>query len=289
MTKVVSLLLTSSLALTAWGQAPTDLFEKAPPGVEDALRERVNGFYKTWVEGKFRAGEKFVSDDAQEFYYSMQKQKFGGCEILRIKYDRDFNDAMVTVVCEGKWTISGQEMNTKLPHTDFWSLEKDQWVWTIKQPKTTETPFGTTKNYGNIEGVDKLFNAETGIPKDFKGVGEAILKQVSVDKQRVELSSFEKTSAVVTIKNGINGYIDVRADGDNLPPGMTMSFDQPKVPGNGEAKLTLTYDPKDNKAAKPSGTVRITVDPFNKVFPVTVTFAIPEEMQKVIEKSKTGK
>ena len=128
MMKAVSLLLIAGLASTAWGQAPTDVFEKAPPGVDEALRERVNAFYKTWMEGKFRAGEKFVAEDAQEFYYQMQKQKFESCEIIRLKYERDFNDAIVTVACKGKWNISGQELETKLAHTDFWSLEKDQWA-----------------------------------------------------------------------------------------------------------------------------------------------------------------
>ena len=127
------------------------------------------------------------------------------------------------------------------------------------------------------------------MPKDIKVLGQAILKQVSIDKQMVELSSYKKASAVVTVKNGINGYIDVRADGDNLPPGMTMSFDNPKIAANGEAKLTLTYDPKDNKAAKSGATVRITVEQTSQMFPVSVVFAIPEEMQKVIDKSKTGK
>ncbi len=285
--KAVSLLLIAGLASTARGQAPTDIFEKAPPGVEDALRERVNAFYKTWMEGKFRAAEKFVAEDAQDFYYQMQKQKFGGCEIIRIKYERDFNDAIVTVACKGKWNIQGQELDTTLAHTDFWSIEKDLWVWTTKQPKSVQTPFGTS-NYSNIEGSGKMFNAETGIPKDFNSLGQAILKQVSIDKDAVKLSSFEKSSAVITIKNGINGYIDVSATADNAPKGMTLTFDKTKIPGNSEAKLTISYDPKDDKAAKAGAAVRITVEQTSRVYVVGVSFEIPEELKKVIEKSKSG-
>ena len=288
MTQAVSLLLLASLALTAQGQAPTDIFEKAPPGVEDALRARVNAFYQTWVEGKFREGEKYVaSGDASEVYYSMQKQKFGACEIIRIKYERDFNDAIVTVSCKGKWNISGKDLDSTLAHTDFWSIEKDLWVWTLKPVTTIETPFGTT-HYGNIESSKDLFNTQTGLPKDMNALGQEILKQVSVDKQQVELSSFEKASAVVTIKNGLNGYTDVRADADGAPPGFTIKFDRTKIPAHGEAKLTLAYDPKD-KSPKATATVRVTVEQTGTVFPIRVTFAIPEEVQKIIEKSKTGK
>ena len=287
MMKAVSILLLAGLALNLQGQAPTDIFEKAPPGVEDALRERVAGFYQTWSEGKFRAGEKYVADDAQETYYSMQKQKFGGCEILRIKYEREFNDAIVTIACKGKWNIQGKDLESTLAHTDFWSIEKALWVWTVKPVKKIDTPFGSM-DLGLGGGSKIEVNPETGLPKDFGVVGQEILKRVSVDKQQVELSSFEKATAVVTVKNGINGYIDVRADPDGVPPGMTATFDKSKIPANGEAKLTLSYDPKD-KSAKATATVRITVEQTSQVFPIRVTFAIPEELQKLIEKSKTGK
>ena len=285
MTKAVCILLLSSLVV--WGQAPTDIFEKAPPGVEVALRARVNAFYQTWVDGKFRAGEKFVAEDAAEIYYSMQKQKFGACEIIRIKYERDFNDAIVTVSCKGKWNIQGKELDSTMAHTDFWSVEKDQWVWTVKPVTTLETPFGTS-HYGNVEGAKGMFNEKTGLPKDFEGLGKAILNQVSVDKSQVQLSSFEKSSAVITIKNGLNGWTDVRADMDNAPVGLTWKFDLTKIPAQGEAKLTLTYDPKD-KTAKAAATLRITVEQTNRPYPVVVTFAIPEEVQKLIDKSKGGK
>ena len=290
MTRAVSFLLLSSLALSVQGQAPTDVFEKAPPGVEDALRERVNGFYQCWTDGKFRAAEKYVSADAQEFYYSMQKQKFAGCEIIRIKYARDFQDAIVTISCRGKWNVSGKELDSTLAHTDFWSLDKDQWVWTVKPVTSQETPFGTSHyDYANIESAQKLFDPQTGLPKDFDAVGKAILKQVSLDKQSVELSSFKKSSAVITIKNGINGYIDVEAVANVLPPGLTLTFDHSKIPANGEAQLTIAYDPKGDKSAKPGLIITVNVEQTRAHFPVQVTFAIPDDIQRMLDKSKNGK
>ena len=288
MTKSVCFLLLSSLTLIVWGQAPTDIFEKAPPGVDDALRARVNGLYQTWVDGKFRAGEKFVAEDAQETYYSMQKQKFGGCEIIRLKYARDFNDAIVTVSCKGKWSIQGKELDSVLAHTDFWTLEKGLWVWTLKPITKVETPFGTS-NYGDIDKDKTLFNPETGIPKDFNAVGAAILQQVTVDKQSIQLSSFEKASAVVTIRNGINGFVDVSATSSFSPPGFSLTFDKSKIPAKGEARLTIAYDPRNDKSAKPTMTVVVTVEQTSRRYPIEVTFAIPDETQKLIEKSKTSK
>ena len=288
MTRAVCFLLLSSLALTLQGQAPTDIFEKAPPGVEEALRGRVNAFYQTWIEGKFRSGEKYVAENAQEFYYSMQKQKFGGCEIIRVKYERDFNDAIVTISCKGKWNIQGKELDSTLAHTDFWSLEKDQWVWTIKPVTTIDTPFGKS-TYSNIEGSKDLFNQQTGLPKDFNAVGQALLKQVAVDKAEVQLSSFKKSEAVVTLRNGLNGYIDVRADANPAIAGLTLTWDKSKLPAQTEARLTIAYEPKADKSAKPAVTVTVSVEQTNRRYPIQVTFAIPDDLQKVIEKSRTGK
>jgi len=288
MQSAVPILLVTSLAWTALGQATSNLFEKAPPGVEEALRDRVGAFYKTWSEGKFRAGEKYVAEDAQETYYNMQKQKLDNCEIIALKFEREFNDAVVTIACKGKWNFQGQVLDQTLAHTDFWSMEKDAWVWTVKPVKSVASPFGEF-NYANIDESKGLFNPETGMPKDFNALGHSILKQVAIDKTEVMLSSFEKKSAVVTLKNGINGSINVRADADGGPLGFKATFDEPNVPGNGEAKLTLSYDPKDDVSAKPAATVRIYVEPINKMFTVKVTFAIPDEVQKLIDKSKTGK
>jgi len=293
MTKVsLSILLLAGLGLTrVQGQAPTDVFEKAPPGVEEALRDRVNGFYKTWTEGRFRAGEKFVSESSQETYYSIQKQKLEHCEILRIKFEREFNDAMVTVACKGKINIQGQELDSTLAHTAFWTLENELWYWTIKPVRSAPSPFGEF-NYANVTGSGDLFNPDTGLPKDPKAVnqlGQGIINLVTIDKQEVRLSSYEKATALVTIKNGLTGYINLRVVPDGAPIGFFAELDETKVAANGEAHLRLTYDPGTNKAPKETAWVRVSVDQTGRIFPIKVTFAIPPEVEKQIQKSRTGK
>ncbi len=277
--------------LAVRGQAPTDAFEKAPPGVEEALRDRVNGFYKTWTEGKFRAGEKYVSESAQDTYYGISKQKLESCEILRIKFEREFQDAMVTVACKGKLNIQGNEIDSTIAHTAFWSLEHDQWFWTVKPVRSAPSPFGEF-NFANVQNSGALFNPDSGLPKDSKAVtqlGQSILNLVSVDKSEVRLSSYEKASAVVTIKNGLSGEIDLKALADGAPIGFLAELDKTKIPANGEAHLTLSYDPGINKAPKETATVRVSVQQTSRIFPIKVTFAIPPEVEKQIERSRTGK
>lgn len=277
-------------ALATQAQAPTDIFEKAPPGVEEALRERVAGFYQTWIEGKFRAGEKFVAEGAQDDYYQMTKQKYESCEVIRIHYEREFQDAMVTVACKGKWNIQGQMLDTKLAHTYFWTIEKGLWSLSNKPVSTVQGPFGTY-NY-NAAGKDPaLFNPATGLPKDadaIKSLGKGILGAVSVDKSEVQLSSYEPSTAVIKIKNGLTGNVSVSVRPDGAPLGFSYTLDKESIPAESEAKLTLKMDPKD-KNPKSTMSLTIDIDPVSKHIPVVVTFSIPPELQKVIEKSKTGK
>jgi hypothetical protein len=267
--------------------AQSDLFEKAPPGVEDALRARVDRFYQLWVDGKFREAEKLVAADSQEAYYQMAKRRYEGCKIMRIRYEQEFTWAVVTVECRGTWNIQGSDVKTGMAQAYMWKLENDEWRWTVKRPKTVESPFGVM-SYGSISDASKMFNQETGMPKDVAGLGRALLNQVRIDKPEVRLSSYEKASAVVTLHNGLNGEIDVRADPDGVPPGFVAKFDITKVPANSDAHLTLSYEPRD-KSPKSFAKVRITVEQTNQIFDINLTFAIPPEVERELEKMRTGK
>jgi hypothetical protein len=280
--------LAMTLILAGGAFAQSDLFEKAPPGVEDALRARVNGFYQLWAEGKFRQAEKYVAQDSQETYYEMAKRKYDGCKILRIRYEAEFTRAVVAVECKGKWNIQGQEVDTGMVISYVWRLDKDDWYWTVHHPAVAETPFGTQgATYGNLPNASALFN-KSGLPTDVKAIGDGILKQVAVDKSEVRLSSFEKSSMTVTLHNGLSGPINVRADADGAPAGFEMAFSRVLIPANEDATLTFKIDPKD-KAAKPATPVRVSVEQTSQVFNILVTYAVPPEIEKLIEKSRTGK
>ena len=151
-------LLATLFAGLACGQS--DLFDKAPPGVDEALRARVSQFYQLWVDGKFREVEKFVADDSQEAYYQMAKSRYEGCKILRIRYEEEFTRAVVTVECKGKWNIQGTEVNTGMALAYMWKFEKDEWRWTVKRPKQVDTPFGSM-GAGTGPAKDPLVNPET--------------------------------------------------------------------------------------------------------------------------------
>jgi hypothetical protein len=51
------------LCAVAAAQQPAELFSKAPPTVDAALRARISKFYQLHVESKFRQAEALVAED----------------------------------------------------------------------------------------------------------------------------------------------------------------------------------------------------------------------------------
>ena len=68
-----------------------DIFQKAPPGVEEALRARLDLFYQCQVDATFRKGEQYVAEDSKDRYYNGRHQKYFGYEIVKIKFADDFS------------------------------------------------------------------------------------------------------------------------------------------------------------------------------------------------------
>jgi hypothetical protein len=290
----MKIFLTLSLATGLFAQASADLFQKAPPDVDNALRERVKGFYQCHIDGTYRKAEKFVAEESQEFFYQMQKQRYEGCETLRINYTEDFKSATVTEVCKGIWNISGNDMKVSMPISTTWvRTEGGEWFWRHVQPKQVPSPFGEM-NYAVGADGGKPAAAATGsvgvkvaggiqIPQDMKAAGEMLLKQVSVDKSDIVLSSYEKAEEKITITNNSGGLVKLTFDYEAVIPGFVAEFDKKELPAGGKAVLKLSINPKD-RVAKPTLYGRILAEPLMQQFQVKVTFAIPPELEKQIPK-----
>src|SRR6187401_2055965 len=88
------------LATALYGQAPADLFHKPPAGVDEALRARINEFYRHHVKQQFRQAEALVAEDTKDFFYSHNKPQYLSFEISRIEYSKDFTKAKATIIGE---------------------------------------------------------------------------------------------------------------------------------------------------------------------------------------------
>lgn len=260
--------------------AAADLFTKAPPQVDEALRARVTQFNQLHIEGKFRQAEKLVAEESQDVFYNMEKRTYKSCEVIRITYVESFTAASVTQACKGDWNIQGQMMSVSMPMTTTWKLLSGNWFWSHIPPKQQPTPFGGMAHQNETNSQPQ----KVELPKDIKAAGEAILGRVSIDKQEVMLSSYETKEEIVTITNALSGQVQVRADIDTGVPGFTATLDRAVINGGDKAVLKLRIEPKD-KAPKSFTTVRVSIEPLGRVFPIKVGFAIPPDVQKEIQKA----
>lgn len=257
---------------------------KAPPEVEAALRERVNFFYQAHVDGKFRVADRVVAEDAKDAFFAAPKQRYISFEIIRLNFKDDFQKAEAVVKCLGNWAVKGQMMKVNMVMTSLWRVENGQWFWYTLPPGEMQTPFGTMfKDMDPNKAEAARQSPVMAIPRDPQAAAAAILSAVKADKSELMLSSFEKSSGEVKIKNGLGGSIHLRAEIDGRFPGLTFQLDKTEVKGGEEATLKVAAEPKD-RTPKPVLVARVYVEETNQVLEVKLLFAVPPEIEQQIPK-----
>ena len=107
----------STVAPALHAQDAKDLFDKAPPAVDEALRARIHQFYQAHVDGKYRIADQVVAEDSKDFYFAAQKPKYNSCETVRINYSENFTKADAVIACKADWYIHGERNPTTLTIT----------------------------------------------------------------------------------------------------------------------------------------------------------------------------
>ncbi|MDP2997757.1 MAG: hypothetical protein Q8N47_09730 [Bryobacterales bacterium] len=259
-----------AFAWAVFGQAPSDLFEKAPPSVDEALRARVTKFYQAHVDGKFRAADQMVAEDSKDAFFAADKTRYKACEIVKIAYSDQFTRARVVTACDSEFVTMMGRIPVKLPLTTPWKLENGEWFWYI-EPRSggVDTPFG--KMEAGPDGNRSPFPAK--MPD-----AAAIMKQVKVDRTEVRLSSFEPASAEVTVSNHMPGSISLSLSFNGFP-GFKARLDRTSLASGQSARILLECKPEDQRP-KPTLTLQLTVEPTDQVIPIRVLFAVPPEIEK---------
>jgi hypothetical protein len=259
-----------ALACAAFGQAPSDLFEKAPPPVDEALRARVTKFYQAHVDGKFRVADQVVAEDSKDAFFGADKTRYKACAIAKIAYSDQFTRARVITSCDSEFVVMMSRIPVKLPLTTLWKLENGEWFWYVEpRPDGFETPFGRMaagKESGPSPFPSKMPDAA------------AIMKQVKVDRTEVRLSSFEPASAEVTISNQMPGSIGLSLSFNGFP-GFKARLDRTGIGAGESARVLVECTPEDQRP-KPTLTLQLTVEPTGQVIPIRVLFAVPPEIEK---------
>ena len=244
------------------GQNAAEVFAKAPPDVDEALRARVAKFYQEQIDGHPRRAEEIVAEDSKDFFYNMQKPKFLSFEIRDIAYSDNFTKAKVTMVMEMYIPVAffGSKA-MKVPGPTFWKVENGQWCWYIDPDIVNTTPFGKFTTSGPASGSDS---------KTLPSV-EGLAKLVKPDKQIASLSATASSSDQIKIHNAMPGSVRIELRPHHQVLGLEIKADRTEIPAGEDAVITFKYE-------KPGGypprtvNVDVAVEPTNQLIQMLVKF-----------------
>jgi hypothetical protein len=253
------------LASYAVAQNAAEIFAKAPPDVDEALRARIAKFYQALVDGKARRAEEIVAEDSKDFFYNAGKPKFLSFEIRDISYSENFTKAKVTMVMEMYLLIPGFEGKPmKVPGPTFWKIENGQWCWYIDPDVLNTTPFGKMKDSG-VPG-------SPGAPPDLRSAPtpETLAKLVKPDKRIASLRATADSSDQIKIHNGMQGSIRIELRPRASVRGLEITADRTEIPAGEDAVVSFKYV----KAGFPPRTVNvdIAVEPTNQLIQCQAIF-----------------
>jgi hypothetical protein len=160
-------------------QGNADIFQQAPPGVEEALRARVDLFYQCQVDGTFRKAEQYVAEESKDRYYNGRHQKYFSYQIVKIKFADDFASAIVTVVANVDLHFQGQVVRGPMPFNASWKLENGVWCWyvpTYKPGEIQHTPFGDVRTPDPKDLKPEQPGDATDIGKRFQDPARALAR-----------------------------------------------------------------------------------------------------------------
>jgi len=269
-----------------FGQESSDLFEKAPPPIDEALRARVDKFYQAHVDGKFREAFALVADDSQDAFFATSKAQFKKCETIRINWSEQFTKAKVVESCDGEFRFHGQAVPVKRPMTSDWKLVDGQWYWCFVNRDTVPTPFSPT-GFTPVTGATPTSDpSKLPSSDEVNALAAGILQRVKVDKTTIKLRSDESSKDELHIRNDMPGAISFTV-GEVALPGLKITPAKTELRANEETTVLFEYRLDDTSIAcvdcakKIQSTVAsgLKIQPTGQFFPIEIVFANPPAQQ----------
>jgi hypothetical protein len=271
-------LLFSGLTL---GQGFGNLFDKAPPHIEEALRARVNLFYQSHVDGKFRQADQAVHEDSKDVFFSAQKPKYESFKILTISYEDDYKKAKVVVETLFEYVFLGVgRMKAPRPIVSNWKYDNNEWWWYVEPAKgCEESPFGCFQP-GEKPPEEAAMHATTpeqGMA-NAKRLKAFLQTAVKPSKTEVLLPSGVPSSDEVTFTSRLDGKATLQLDVPAVP-GLEVKFDKTTLEKNETAKLSISFNPP-GKNLRPDITARVRVEPTGQVIEVRIASTAPPKQSE---------
>jgi len=247
-------------------QTASNVFDKAPPEVDAALRDRISKFFQAHVDKKFRLADQYVAEDSKDIFFAASKPSCLAFKIDSIVYSDNFTRAKSVTMCKQVLPFPGfGEEPMDLPNPDTWKLENGEWFWYLDLSKGRDTPWGHKDFKTEPPPVDvKDLKAKV----DPAAVMAKLRTSVKADKSAVRLSA-QHPSDEVAILCAMDG-ISLRLD-NAAAPGLKATLDRTELKSGEQAKVLFQFMPTQNGAPRPQE-VRVLVNPIGVVIPIQVEF-----------------
>ena len=275
------------LAAAAYGQQTGtprgfgELFNQAPPNVDQALRERIKVFYQLHQEKKFRQADKVVHEDSKDIFFGGDKNSFRAFKIVGITYEENYTRAKVIIDIDTDMFFPGfGQMQVNRPLTSMWKLDQDQWWWYALpcDPNVgKDSPFNNMfKGCGASapEGpAPPIRVGEPGAMEDFQKTLADLRSKITIDKNQVVFPSHELAEAEIVVSNQWENAVHLSIDVPELP-GLTLKIDKPLLEPGQKARVRIVSKP-ETRGAKSTIQARLNAEEMSKVMLIDIIFLPP--------------
>lgn len=271
-TPAKAIVLLSALPLI-WQALPAQTLasriNKPPAGVEEALRQRVTGFFTLQSEGKFRQGESFVCEESKDAYYDSFKNKWTSVAIVSITWEDSFQTAKVLMSLGTEMKTLGGTIPANFPMTAVWKTQNNNWCYFVPPVDRTkmESPFGTMTPGPAAKDGDLAVNRKA--PPTSSDVG----RMVGFTKFELHVKADQESTDSLEVLNGLPGSLRLEVHAPEFP-GLKWTLSKTEIKEKERAVLTVFYKPVD-KSKKPPFNLNLVVEPFGGIKAIPVIFVSP--------------
>jgi hypothetical protein len=255
------------MACAVFGQNPGELFSKAPPDIDEALRSRITNFYQAHVEGKYRAADQMVAEDSKDIFFAAEKQHCRAFQIMKITYAENFTRAVVLTTCDTEVVVvMAGRIPVKMPLRSLWKTIDGQWFWYADPvvDKETVTPFGLHKPSTTPE--------QPAGPATFPGPVSlgSVSSMVQPDRQSVDFDPAKAATERVVLKSAMPGSVALSVQ-TPIIAGLEVKLDPTSIGPGESAVLSIHFEPATGLKLL-SGVVSVLVEPTMQHIPIQIRF-----------------
>ncbi|MBI1352948.1 MAG: hypothetical protein GC160_01290 [Acidobacteria bacterium] len=276
MTRITSFVFMFLLAAAAAPAQLQQLARSAPPEVDEALRQRVEGFYTHFQKGEFRQAENYLDEESKDAFYNAKKNRIMAFEVKTIKWAEDFRSANVLVACHTIVPMLGSAP-LAVPLASDWRYHDDSWFMHLTKKEDVEmsedapvkaTPFGQMQAGQEVVPPGGFRPPPQAPRPTIESLAE--MYQVSADAVRFPAAADEPVTRQVKVKNNSMGKLKIERYTRDIP-GIEVSVDQPEFDSGVDATISFTYHPE---TAKLGGRYRVDfmLMPISQMFEVYLDF-----------------